>query len=201
MIDPSQIPSRRVFLRVATYFEGSLAVLAFVIGWMVNANPAADLRFTLDAVVWGLAGTVPLYLLFQLAYRLPLGSLRQIKRFLLDRMGPLLDSCRWTELLYLGLLAGFTEEILFRGLLQPWFESRWGWGAGLLLSNLLFGAAHFITPLYALLAALTGVYLGYALDFGGERNLLNPIVIHAAYDFLAFMAVVRAYRLENSRFF
>jgi membrane protease YdiL (CAAX protease family) len=100
-------------------------------------------------------------------------------------------------LLYLSLLAGFTEEVLFRGLLQPLLESRWGWSVGIVLSNVCFAMAHFITPLYAILAGLTGLYLGFAMDFGGERNLLNPIVIHAAYDFLAFLAVVQSYRAER----
>jgi membrane protease YdiL (CAAX protease family) len=33
-------------------------------------------------------------------------------------------------------------------------------------------------------------YLGLSLDYGGERNLLTPIAIHALYDFVAFLAIV-----------
>jgi membrane protease YdiL (CAAX protease family) len=36
--------------------------------------------------------------------------------------------------------------------------------------------------------------LGLSLDYGGERNLLTPIIIHGFYDFLAFVALMRAYR-------
>ena len=43
------------------------------------------------------------------------------------------------------------------------------------------------------MAGLAGLYLGLALDIGGERNLVPPILIHALYDFLAFMVVARSY--------
>lgn len=197
MSNPLPLPNRPSFLKLATCFEGSLVAAAYFIGWLAGADPLADLRLSLDALVWGLAGTVPLYLLFLVSYQVPAGRMHAIKRFLVDRLGPLLSACQWTELLYLGLLAGFTEEILFRGLLQPLAESYWGWAAGLIASNLLFALAHFVTPLYALLAGLTGVYLGFALDFGGERNLLTPVFIHSLYDFLAFLAVARTYRAER----
>ena len=197
MFDPLQPVNPRAFLKVATYFEGSLLVVAYLIGWFADADPLANFHLRIDALFWGLAGTIPLYLFFQLSYRLPYGNLNAIKQFLIDRMGPMLDACTWSELLYLGLLAGFTEEILFRGLLQPLLESHWGWLGGIILSNVFFAMAHFITPLYAILAGLTGLYLGLAMDLGGERNLLIPITIHALYDFLAFIAVAKSYRLEH----
>jgi hypothetical protein len=192
---------RAAFLKVATYFEASLVLAAYLIGWPAGLDPLADLRLGLAPLLWGVAGTVPLCLLFLLSYRLPAESLRAIRRFLVDRLGPLLDACRWTELLYLSLLAGVTEEVLFRGMLQPLAESRWGWAAGITASNLLFALAHCITPLYAVLAGLTGFYLGLALDFGGERNLLTPIVIHTLYDFIAFGIVAQSYRARHGRAF
>ncbi len=197
MFDTSHPTDRSNFLKVATYFEGGLVAVAYLIGWLGDVDPLANLHPQLFALLWGLAGTVPLYLLFLLSYHMPVGKLHAIKRFLIDRLGPFLDACHWKDLLYLSLLAGVTEEILFRGLLQPLLEAHWGWAAGIIFSNLLFAIAHFITPLYALLAGLTGLYLGFSLDFGGERNLLTPILIHALYDFLAFVAVARSYRSEH----
>ena len=147
MPDPSQSFNRATFLKVATYFEGSLVIAAYIIGWLADVNPLANLSLQPEALVWGLAGTAPLYLYFLFSYHLPYSELRAIKRFLVDRMGPLLETCHWSELLYLGLLAGITEETLFRGLLQPLLESHWGWAAGIILSNVLFASAHSITPL------------------------------------------------------
>jgi len=193
--------NRWAFLKVATYVEASLVLAAYFFGWLADLDPLADLRLELPSLLWGVAGTAPLYLLFLLSYRFPLGGLRAIKRLLVEQLGPFLDACHWTHLLYLGMLAGFTEEVLFRGLLQPLAESHGGWAAGIAASNLLFALAHCITPLYALLAGLTGIYLGLALDWGGERNLLTPIAIHALYDFLAFLAVARTYRAGHGRVF
>lgn len=119
MFDPSQPAKRRNFLKVATYFEGGLVLAAYFIGWLGDADPLANLRFETDALLWGLAGTVPLYLLFLLSYYLPVGGLRAIKRFLIDNLGPFLDTCQWTGLLYLALLAGLTEEILFAACCNP----------------------------------------------------------------------------------
>ena len=199
MREPLKNLGRSDFLKLATVFEGALVVVAHVIGWLTGINPWAHLTLDAAALVWGITGTIPLYLLFLVSYRIPIGELRTIKRFLIDKLGPFLTACRWQDMLYLGLLAGITEEVLFRGVLQPWIEGHWGWGAGLIGSNLVFALAHWITPIYALLAGLTGLYLGFALDLGGERNLAVPILIHALYDFLAFLAVARTYREERSR--
>lgn len=201
MFDPHKLLRRSDFLRVATLFQGGLVVAAYVIGWLADMDPLAHLTFDAKSLLWGLGATAPLYLMFHLFYRLPLEGLQRIKRFLVDKMGPLLDSCNVRDMVYLGVLAGVTEEILFRGVLQPLIESSGGWVLGLIASNVLFALAHWITPVYALLAGLTGLYLGVAMDLGGERNLLIPIVIHAVYDMLAFARVVRSYREERGIFF
>ncbi|QSA98020.1 CPBP family intramembrane glutamic endopeptidase [Methylococcus sp. EFPC2] len=195
--------SARRFLHLATLFEGSLVLVAYVIGWLGGVDPWADLRF--DALGWlyGLAATLPLFLASHACYRQAQSfePMRQVKDFLIERMGPVLDGCRGHELVYLGLLAGVTEEVLFRGVIQPLMESGMGSWPGLIASNLLFALVHAVTPLYAVLAGLTGTYLGLSLDLGGERNLLIPILIHACYDMLAFRMVVRSYREARGRRF
>lgn len=196
MFDPTQpLMSRARFLKLATIFEGGLVLVAYGLGWLGGGiDPWANLRFDWQGVAYGVGATLPLYLMFMGSYRLPYQPVQQIKRFLVERMGPLLDSCRGYELVYLGLLAGVTEEALFRGVAQPMMESAFGPWLGLIGSNLLFALVHFITPLYALAAGVTGLYLGWTLDMGGERNLLIPILTHGCYDILAFRAVVKSYR-------
>jgi len=81
--------------------------------------------------------------------------------------------------------------------LQPWLESYWGALGGLIGSNIVFGLVHAITPLYLVLATVVGIYLGLVLDYGGERALLTPVLIHWLYDFLAFMALMRSYRASK----
>ncbi|GAB4357757.1 MAG: CPBP family intramembrane glutamic endopeptidase [Methylohalobius sp. ZOD2] len=186
------------FLIMATLFEGGLVVVAYLLGWWMEIDPMASFAWRSEALSLGLLGTFPLLAFFGISYRLPVSGLEKIKRLLIDTLGSLLAASRWYELAYVAALAGVGEEVLFRGVLQPWLESLWGWGPALLISNLLFGLAHSVTPLYTVLAAMTGMYLGWLLDVGGERNLLVPIVVHSVYDLAAFVIVVAAYRAERA---
>ena len=179
------------FLRIACYFEASLALVAIVLGWLFNINPLAELFFTEQALMLGTMATLPLLVLFFAIQQLPYRSLVDIRRLLAQTLGLPLQFAHWTDLLALASIAGFGEEVLFRGLMQQGFEHLWGADIALIASGLIFALAHAVTPLYAVLAFLMSIYLGLALDLGGERNLLIPIVIHALYDFVAFLVIIK----------
>lgn len=182
------------FFKKACSFEAALILVAVVLGWIANINPFKTLYFSEPAIAYGIVGTVPLFLLYLALEQMQIDSVVKIKNVLFDTIGHSLHRYHWTDLLILASIAGFSEELLFRGVIQPWIESSWGMVAGLIVSNIIFGLAHAVTPLYAVLATLVGVYLSLSLDYGGDRNLLVPIVIHGLYDFLAFIALMRAYR-------
>ena len=182
------------FFKTACYFEGALILVAIVLGWIAGIDPFADLYFSENAVIYGLFGTLPLILIFLALEHMPHTSMQKIRQLLLETLGPSMYRYNWADLFILAAIAGVSEEVLFRGVIQPWMESSWGMTAGLIASNILFGLVHAITPLYAILATAVGIYLGLFLDYGGERNLLTPIVIHSAYDFFAFLAIMNAYR-------
>lgn len=167
--------------------------IAIVLGWLVGIDPFGMLLFKENAIFYGLAGTVPLFLLLMTLAQLKTGAIQNIRKLLLDTLGVSLHRLQWPDLLVLSAIAGISEEVLFRGVLQPWLQTAMGVSGGLLASNVVFGLLHAVTPLYALLAGLVGIYLGLCLDYGGERNLLTPIIVHGVYDFLAFMVIMRAY--------
>ena len=58
-----------------------------------------------------------------------------------------------------------------------------------LLASAVFGLFHLVTPTYALLATIVGVYLGVC--FAVTDNLLTVIVAHALYDFVALVYLTR----------
>lgn len=182
------------FFRTACLFEASLILLAMFLGWIAGINPFATIHFSETAVLVGMFGTMPLFILFQAMQYLHIEEIQKIRRMLMETLGPSLKNCNWADLMVLASIAGIAEEILFRGVLQPWLENHWGLNIGLILSNLVFGAVHEVTPLYFFIATLVGIYLGLSLGYGGERNLLIPIIIHSLYDFLAFMVIIRAYK-------
>lgn len=80
------------------------------------------------------------------------------------------------EKIYVSLLAGVSEELLFRGLLQPMF--------GLTITSVLFGLAHWVTFEYVVLASGLGFFFGTTLLF--SDNLLVPIAVHSLYNIFAF---------------
>jgi membrane protease YdiL (CAAX protease family) len=192
-MNQSAFKSGDFFLK-ACCFEASLILVAVLLGWAAGINPFARLFFSQSALFYGMIGTAPMVVLFHLAERRQEEPFQKIRRLLLETLGPSLHRRHWTDLLMLAAIAGLSEEILFRGLIQPWLEAAFGMGAGLLGCNVLFGLAHAVTPLYTFLAFLIGIYLSLSMDYGVERNLLTPIVIHAVYDFWAFLNLAEAYR-------
>ena len=182
------------FFKSACVFEASLILVAVGLGWIASINPFENIHFSEMALVYGVIGTMPLFLMFLALEKIQGESVVKIKNLLLNTLGPGLHRYHWTDLLILASIAGVSEELLFRGVIQPWIENSWGATAGLIASNILFGLVHAVTPLYAVLAMLVGIYLGLSLTYGGETNLLVPIIIHGFYDFLAFVVLMRIYR-------
>jgi uncharacterized protein len=182
------------FFKTACLFEASLIVVALLLGWIADIDPFAMLSFSEPAIAIGIIGTVPLVLLFLALEYLPQKSLVDIKDLLLRTLAPSLHQHHWTDLLLLAIIAGLSEEVLFRGVIQPMFTVWWGITAGLFVSNLIFGLVHAVTPLYAVLVTVVGLYLSMSMNIGGgESNLLIPIIIHSLYDFFAFIMLMRLY--------
>lgn len=186
------------FFKTACLFEGSLILIAMLIGWLTGVDPFIDIHFSETDIFIGLIATLPLFLIFMALYHLPFDALGQIKNTLLQTLGPLMHRSHWSDLLILAAIAGIAEEILFRGTLQPWMEANWGATAGLIGSNIVFALVHAVTPVYALLAGAIGIYLGLLLDYGDQRNLMTPIVVHGFYDFLAFLVIMRTYSAQQT---
>jgi len=72
----------------------------------------------------------------------------------------------------ISFAAGFAEELLFRGVLQARF--------GIVIASIIFGLVHFISPLYVIITALMGLYIGAFYYF--TESLLVPIQMHFIYD-------------------
>jgi membrane protease YdiL (CAAX protease family) len=170
--------------------EGALVLLALGIGWFLPTSPWENLNWRLDAVAVGLVAAAPPLLALLLISRYPLGPFQHLQRVTAELVVPLFRDCSPVQLLAIAAMAGIGEELLFRGALQSLVQ-YWGgspWASVLLVAG-LFGAVHPITPLYAVLAGLIGVYLGWLLLV--TDSLLAPIVTHAAYDLGALVYLLR----------
>ncbi len=187
------------FFKTACYFESALILVAIFLGWIAGINPFEFILFNESALLNGVVGTLPLCIIFVALNQMTSESLQQIRDVLQNTLGPSLVKHHWTDLFILGAIAGISEEILFRGVIQPWLENSWGALAGLVISSLIFGLIHAVTFLYFIMATAVSIYLGMYLDYDNTRNLLTPIVIHGLYDFFAFMVIVRAYQIEKQQ--
>lgn len=187
---------RGQFLNFTAVLEGALIGLAFVLGWVADINPLDNLYWSWKSAAWGIAGAVPLAIFFFILDRLPIEALQRVTRLLIEVMGPPLAACRWFDLILLALFIGFAEELLFRGVVQPWLEGG-GWILALVISNIIFGMLHAVTKTYAVLACLIGIYLGLMFDAGGSRNLLAPMLTHGVYDYIGFLIVIAEYRKHH----
>jgi len=87
------------------------------------------------------------------------------------------------DLIWLGLLPGLSEELLFRGVMLPALGAD---HIAILVSSLCFGVLHLSGSEqwpYVIWATIIGIILGYSALLSG--NLLVPIVAHMLTNWLS----------------
>ena len=95
----------------------------------------------------------------------------------------------WPMIILVSIMAGVSEELLFRGVIQNWlmsFTSPW---VAIVLSSLLFALMHFYNRLYFLITFIVSLMIAYL--YLVTNSLLLVMVLHAVYDFLAFVSIVK----------
>ena len=118
-------------------------------------------------------------ILSSLAYRL-LPNYRKSADYYLEMV---LKPLAIPDLIWLGLLPGLSEELLFRGVMLPALGAD---HLAVIVSSLCFGVLHLSGPQqwpYVIWATLIGVILGYSALLSG--NLLLPIVAHIVTNLLS----------------
>lgn len=176
-------PDRRTLLVTALLLEGALVGLAFLLGWWWKEPPLRYLHWSWSDLWISVLGTLPLIAFVVLLDCYPLGPLRRLRDECIDIWNALLQSSGWWDLALYSALAGFCEEVLFRGVLQPAIAYHLDAPAGILLAALLFGLAHPLSISYVVVVFLIGIYLGVLLEV--TDNLLVVILIHGLYDLVA----------------
>ena len=89
----------------------------------------------------------------------------------------------WMDLVWLGLLPGLSEELLFRGVMLPAIGLN---SFGIVVSGVCFGVLHFSGTgqwAYVIWAAAIGLVFGYSALASG--NLLVPIAAHITTNLLS----------------
>jgi membrane protease YdiL (CAAX protease family) len=170
-------------------------LLAVAIGW--DAWRQLDLLASLttwslaDVSLGMLAAMPPLLVIPLLEWRVDrhMPGLRGLRQSIHLVLAPLVGRMCLAEVLAISALAGVSEEVFFRGVLQR--------EIGVLLASLIFGLFHAVSLPYVLWAAAVGGYLGCLAQWHG--NLSVPIVVHTMIDFVGLLYIrhVVVPRLES----
>ncbi|MEM9539341.1 MAG: CPBP family intramembrane glutamic endopeptidase [Cyanobacteria bacterium P01_E01_bin.42] len=138
-----------------------------------------SLDFTLGAVFWGLGLAATIVLASAIVHRF-WGAYRRSADYYLELVvKPLI----WSDLIWLGLLPGLSEELLFRGVMLPALGLN---VTAVILSSLLFGVLHLSGTQqwpYMIWATIVGGILGFSAIATG--NLFVPIVAHVITNFVS----------------
>lgn len=154
---------------------GITAILLLIVAklWQYLGDiPLLAVRFDWPALGWGVSIMAGIVVMSGVLHWLWPAYRRSAVVYLELVIKPL----AWPDLLWLGLLPGLSEELLFRGVMLPALGFN---VAALLLSSLFFGVLH-LSGLsqwpYMLWATVVGAILGVSAIATG--NLLVPIIAH-----------------------
>jgi hypothetical protein len=142
-------------------------------GWMYfGAVSLFPCRLSFPALIWGVAFALVISAASALVYQLWPQYRASADYYVQLVVRPL----ALLDLMWLGLLPGLSEELLFRGVMLPAFGRNW---EGIIISSICFGALHLSGwqqwP-YMIWAIMIGGVLGFSAVWSG--NLLVPIVAH-----------------------
>jgi uncharacterized protein len=173
---------------------GLTAVLLLVVAkiWLrLDPTPQLPLRWNSLDLLWGLSLGVGITVCSALLYQLWPRYRAAADWYLQLILKPLV----WSDVPWLGLLPGMSEELLFRGVMLPALGLNW---IGLVASSLCFGVLHMSSwqqwP-YVAWATVIGFALGYSALVTG--NLLVPVTAHILTNIIASMTWKWMYQRQS----
>ncbi|MBE9064437.1 CPBP family intramembrane glutamic endopeptidase [cf. Phormidesmis sp. LEGE 11477] len=178
---PEIEPLNRVELLVAMAATAVILLLVARV-WLLFETFRLPLVFTWQALGLGSALGLGISAVSALVYRLWPTYKKSADVYLDFVLAPLILS----DSVWIGLLPGMSEELLFRGVMLPAIGLN---AVGLVISSLCFGVLHMSGreqwP-YAVWASVVGLVLGGSVLATG--NLLVPIVMHVVTNFVSSLS-------------
>lgn len=172
-------PLTRIQVLVAM---GITAIILLVVAklWLkFGSIQLLSLNFTLPELLIGLGIGLGITLMSSLIYQLWSAYRHSADVYLNLVLKPLV----LPDLIWLGLLPGMSEELLFRGVMLPAIGLN---VVGLIVSSVVFGVLHLSGSQqwpYVIWATIVGLLLGVSALLTG--NLLVPIVAHITTNWLS----------------
>lgn len=177
--NPELEPLTRIQVLIAMGVTAVVLLFAAKLWMYLGSVTLLPLSGTSNALLLGLGLAVAITASSSLVYYL-WPAYRQSADFYLQLV---LKPLVLPDLIWLGLLPGMSEELLFRGVMLPAVGMDF---TGLVATSLLFGILHLSGPQqwpYVVWATVVGLLLGYSAIATG--NLLVPIVAHVVTNLLS----------------
>ena len=176
--EPQQ-PLSRTYILIAMGVTAIILLMVAKTWQYFGSVKILETAFTLQGLGLGLGLAVMIILASGLLYRFWPAYRDSADTYLDLVIRPLV----WLDLVWLALLPGLSEELLFRGVMLPALGANW---LAIISSSLIFGILHFSGRQqwpYVIWASIVGILLGYSAL--STNNLLVPIVAHITTNFLA----------------
>jgi len=188
---PNSAPSRQHLALLTLGVEGGMLTIGLLLCWLVGPNLLGNLSLSpmalLQGALWGLLMLAVVVLIIDHPAS-PFAGLQED----MGQLRTLFQNAKPVDVVFMSVMAGLGEEVLFRGFLLHHGSEWLGIPAGLALSSLLFGLVHAISFAYVAFASLLGFALGLLYLWSG--TLLVPIVAHGVYDVAALWYLLRLRR-------
>jgi membrane protease YdiL (CAAX protease family) len=85
--------------------------------------------------------------------------------------------------------APWCEEVFFRGFVFPGLGRSWGAAAGIIISGVLFSAAHISLALHKTFVPILVIGLVFAYVYWRSGNIFSVILAHLAFNAISFSAL------------
>ncbi|CAD5976755.1 hypothetical protein PCC9214_04227 [Planktothrix tepida] len=158
----------------------AIVLLAIAKAWLhLSHVTLLPVTFSGLSLGWGLGVGLIITIASFVMYRIWPAYSRSANTYLKLVLSPLL----WPDLIWLGLLPGLSEELLFRGVMLSDLGLT---PLALVVSSIAFGVLHFSGSQqwpYVIWAIIVGFLLGYSAIATG--NLLVPIIAHIFTNFMS----------------
>lgn len=175
----------------AEFFLGLIGILIIASRKVPLSN---IFSFEIKSLILGLSSAIPLISVGLIVLEQKWWISKKLKQFMIEVIMPHFAGWKIYQFVILCLIAGFSEETLFRGAMQGWLAEKIGSISAILIIGVIFGLAHALTLWYAIVATATGWYLGWLMESSG--NIVIPALAHGIYN---MVILLRFHKISSHR--
>ncbi|MEC9477330.1 MAG: CPBP family intramembrane glutamic endopeptidase [Planctomycetota bacterium] len=185
-------PGPRELFRKSLLFHGSMAIVSIIV--IALLYPLVEFVRPMNRVLSGFGIGFGIGVVWA-SISVALPKIWSHARALETRLALIFEGLNAGEVLILAALSSFAEELLFRGLMQPFL--------GLWVTSILFGMAHWTGDrrllAWPLISILAGFLLG-KLSLWQPTGLSGAIGAHFAINWIGLSRLSRITKLPPDRF-